>query len=90
MWILQTSAAGAEPLVFRLSAGTVKTIGRTSGADFVLDHALVSRGDEALEVHDLDSTNGTFVNGTRVTRAHVRHGDRLRLGRVELTVDHQG
>jgi len=40
-------------------------------------------------VVDLKSTNGTFVNDTRVGRAMVKQGDRLRVGRVELTVARQ-
>jgi len=46
-------------------------------------------GKEGLEVEDLSSTNGTFVNGRRVKKAHLGHGDRLRVGRVELTVERQ-
>jgi pSer/pThr/pTyr-binding forkhead associated (FHA) protein len=38
-------------------------------------------------VQDLDSTNGTFVNGKRIDRAHIGSGDRLRVGRIELTVE---
>ena len=37
-----------------------------------------------LEVRDLASTNGTFVNGTRVEIARLSSGDRLKIGRVEL------
>ena len=37
-----------------------------------------------LDVTDLGSTNGTFVNGTRVTTARLVPGDRLKVGRVEL------
>jgi pSer/pThr/pTyr-binding forkhead associated (FHA) protein len=44
-----------------------------------------ARGD--LSVEDLDSTNGTFVNDQRVSgRAALSPGDRLRVGRVELSV----
>jgi pSer/pThr/pTyr-binding forkhead associated (FHA) protein len=44
-----------------------------------------ARGD--LSVEDLDSTNGTFVNDQRVSgRAVLSPGDRLRVGRVELSV----
>jgi len=92
-WILQT-AEDTDPLTFRLSAGTIKTIGRAPRADFILDRALVSRihcrltaGDDTLSVEDLSSTNGMFVNDSRVTTAALRSGDRLRLGRVELTVE---
>jgi pSer/pThr/pTyr-binding forkhead associated (FHA) protein len=37
-------------------------------------------------VRDLDSTNGTFVNGKRVDEATLREGDRLGVGRVELVI----
>jgi len=37
-----------------------------------------------VEVVDLGSTNGTFVNGRKVTRCRLRHGDRLQLGGVVL------
>jgi pSer/pThr/pTyr-binding forkhead associated (FHA) protein len=88
MWMLR-----GDDATFRLRAGAVKTVGRAPRADFILDAALVSRihcritaSDEALEVVDLSSTNGVFVNGKRVVRAKVGRGDRLRVGRVEFTV----
>jgi pSer/pThr/pTyr-binding forkhead associated (FHA) protein len=37
-------------------------------------------------VADLESTNGTFVNGQRVTEASLKEGDTLGVGRVELVV----
>jgi len=37
-----------------------------------------------LEVRDLASTNGTYVNGARVETARLATGDRLKVGRVEL------
>ncbi len=89
MWILQSADA-----TFRLKSGAIKTVGRAPRADFILDVALVSRlhcrltaGDEKLEVVDLKSTNGTFVNDKRVEKAKLATGDRLRIGRVELTVE---
>jgi pSer/pThr/pTyr-binding forkhead associated (FHA) protein len=89
MWILQSSEK-----TFRLPAGAVKTVGRTARADFIVDAAMVSRvhcrltaTDDRVEVVDLRSTNGTFVNDKRVDKAHLSNGDRLRVGRVELTVE---
>jgi len=89
MWILQSPDA-----TFRLKSGAIKTVGRAPRADFILDVALVSRlhcrltaGDDQLEVVDLKSTNGTFVNDKRVAKAKLALGDRLRIGRVELTVE---
>jgi len=62
------------------------------GADFIVDAALVSRvhcrvtamPDGTLEVRDLQSTNGTFVNGDRIDNVVLSSGDRLQVGRVEL------
>ena len=80
-------------MAFRLAAGAIKTIGRAPRADFIVDAALVSRihcrleaERDVLNVIDLRSTNGTFVNDARVDRAALKPGDRLRVGRVELTI----
>jgi len=94
MWILQGSEPEGDSFVFRLPSGAIKTVGRAARADFILDAALVSRlhcrltaRDERVEVEDLESTNGTYVNDKRVARAQLATGDRLRIGRVEMTVE---
>jgi pSer/pThr/pTyr-binding forkhead associated (FHA) protein len=92
MWILRTVTDGLPEKTFRLLPGGVRTLGRATGADFIVDAALVSRvhcrftvlPDGALEVRDLESTNGTFVNGNRVDAARLAAGDRVQVGRVEL------
>jgi pSer/pThr/pTyr-binding forkhead associated (FHA) protein len=93
MWILEGTDLATARVTFRMPAGTVKTIGRSTGAEFVVDVALVSRlhcqltaTADGLLVKDLDSTNGTFVNGKRVQTAKLRDGDRLSVGRLELAV----
>jgi pSer/pThr/pTyr-binding forkhead associated (FHA) protein len=94
MWILHSADPEIGPITFRVFPGATKTVGRAPRADFILEAALVSRlhcrleaGDELLEVIDLESTNGTYVNDKRVERAKLKSGDRLRIGRVELTID---
>ncbi len=94
MWVLRTADTAELPFTFRILPGSIKTIGRATRADFVVDAALVSRlhcrltaGSAELEVVDLDSTNGTFVNGQRADQARLKQGDRLGVGRVELLVD---
>lgn len=92
MWILKTTSDGDAEQTFRIVPGVARTIGRAPGADFILDAALVSRvhcqllplPDGGLEVRDLESTNGTYVNGTRIERARLAPGDRVQVGRVEL------
>jgi len=94
MWVLKTADDAEAPFTFRILPGNIKTIGRAKRADFIVEAALVSRihcrlsaGATELEVIDLDSTNGTFVNGERIDRALLKIGDRLGVGRVELTIE---
>ena len=93
MWVLKTAEQAKAPFTFRIRPGKIKTIGRSAGAEFIVDAARVSRlhcqltaGATELQVLDLQSTNGTFVNGQRVTEAHLKAGDKLGVGRVELVV----
>ena len=94
MWMLKTADDAETPFSFRILPGNIKTIGRAPRADFIVDAALVSRvhcrltaGATELEVIDLESTNGTFVNGERTERATLKSGDRLGVGRVELVIE---
>jgi len=93
MWILRTVTEDLPEKTFRIMPGAVKTIGRAIGADFIVDAALVSRvhcrltalADGQLELRDLESTNGTYVNGVRVGQPlRLVSGDRVQVGRVEL------
>jgi pSer/pThr/pTyr-binding forkhead associated (FHA) protein len=95
MWVLKTTEGSETDVTFRLLPGSIKTIGRAIGADFIVDATMVSRvhcrltaGSEEIELEDLDSTNGTFVNGKRIdNRMLVRAGDRIGVGRVELEIN---
>jgi transcriptional regulator with GAF, ATPase, and Fis domain len=79
--------------------GTVNTIsdgplylGRDSANQVMIGDSAVSRKHCAIsqvtqgiyEVSDLDSHNGTFVNGIQVTRTPIQHGDRIRIGTSEF------
>ena len=95
MWTLQSVEPAEAGLTFRLLPGTLKTLGRAPRADFVVDAALVSRvhcrftldqGNQ-LELEDLGSTNGTFVNGKKVAKARLNDGDKLTIGRVKFVVN---
>lgn len=75
-------------------------IGRSSDLDLVLVEEMVSRKharlklvDGAVEIEDLGSTNGTFVNGERINHARLKEGDRILIGSnilkvVNLGADH--
>jgi pSer/pThr/pTyr-binding forkhead associated (FHA) protein len=69
------------------------TLGRSSENDLVLDaddfasvqHARIEPRRDGVWVEDLDSTNGTFVNGTKLTRPQkLTPGDVIRVGETDL------
>jgi pSer/pThr/pTyr-binding forkhead associated (FHA) protein len=92
MWVLKAVTEGVPEKTFRIMPGAIRTLGRAAGADFIVDAALVSRvhcrftatPDGGLEVRDLESTNGTFVNGERTEVARLAPGDKVQIGRVEV------
>ena len=48
-------------------------------------HVWVRRHSDGVEVTDLDSANGTYVNGTRVRApTRMQDSDMLRIGRIHL------
>jgi hypothetical protein len=74
--------------------GAVVQIGRAPGCDIVLDdrnvsrrHAEVRRRGPVVVLIDLDSTNGTIVNGRRVREHPLADGDRITLGNSRLTFE---
>lgn len=77
----------------RIEIGTVPVVlGRTEESDVVIDSALASRrharfdwDEDALWVEDLDSRNGTRLNGTPISRAEIQPGDHVLIGDAELT-----
>jgi pSer/pThr/pTyr-binding forkhead associated (FHA) protein len=95
MWTLQSVEPADIVLTFRLLPGSLKTMGRAPGADFVVDAALVSRVHcrftlnqiNELVLEDLGSTNGTFVNGQKVGKEQLSDGDKLTVGRVHFVVN---
>ncbi len=67
------------------------TIGRSAVNDLVLTdtsvsgtHAELVIGDSGVLIHDLDSTNGTFVSNTRVKSAWIEPGNDVKVGKTEF------
>ena len=69
------------------------TIGRSPDCDIFLDdvtvsrkHAVAARKRRALEIEDLGSLNGTFLNRKRIdSPAALADGDELQIGKYRLT-----
>ena len=67
------------------------TVGKLSGNDLQLDDNSVSRNHckfvrakNAYKIIDLGSTNGTYVNGKRITEKKLELGDNITIGRTIL------
>jgi len=62
---------------------------RLEGDDYVSSrHAVLEPRSDGLWVEDAGSTNGTFVNGARVTTPRLlRRGDVVRIGQTDMRVD---
>jgi hypothetical protein len=87
--------SGAEPgRTYDITASQKIRMGRQSGNDVIVPdeqvsrrHAEIEERNGALVVTDLGSSNGTFVNGTRITSQQpLRSGDTVQVGTTVLKV----
>jgi len=86
--------SGSEPGRIYEVAGRKVVVGRQSGNDVVVPDEQVSRKHAEIEersgvlvVTDLNSSNGTFVNGTRISSPQtLRAGDTVQVGTTVLRV----
>ncbi|HME87994.1 MAG TPA: FHA domain-containing protein [Chthoniobacterales bacterium] len=85
--ILTTEAQGK--VAYEFAERTI-TIGRAPDNMIVIDdrsvsnrHALLELSGETYRLKDLDSTNGTKINGVPITETLLRFEDRIRFGAVE-------
>jgi len=93
--VVQRSPSLEEGGEFPLNSAPV-TVGRGAQNDLVLSgdefasarHVRIEVRGDGVWVQDLDSTNGTYVNGSRVTGAQrLDAGDVLRVGETDLRVE---
>lgn len=76
--------------IFALEGDEVR-VGKLKGMDICLEETTVSRMHCRLvrlrkgwEIHDANSTNGTFVNGRRIRRKLLKPGDEITIGRARM------
>jgi len=90
-WLLEATDNWLEGQRFEVSNRA--TLGRDNSCDITIPGAHLSRkhaeffvtGDKLL-LKDLDSSNGSFVNGQRVNEAKLRHNDEIRLDQLNFRV----
>ena len=88
---VKTDGLNARLIDLKLGANRV---GRHPDNDFTIEHSTISSvhcemvlKDSGVTLRDLESTNGTFVNGERVREIELIAGQIVRLGDVELLVE---
>jgi hypothetical protein len=88
--LLDITCPGQNPLRIPLSAQAV-TIGRDRQCRVCLPlpsvsrrHARINLAGEEYRLLDLESTNGTFVNGVRISRCILRNNDQIRIGQARM------
>ena len=88
---VKTDGLNARLIDLKLGANRV---GRHPDNDFTIEHSTISSvhcemvlKDSGVTLRDLESTNGTFVNGERVREIDLAPGQVVRLGDVELLVE---
>jgi len=88
---VKTEGLNARLIDLKLGANRV---GRHPDNDFTIEHSTISSvhcemvlKDSGVTLRDLESTNGTFVNGQRVREMDLVPGQIVRLGDVELMVE---
>jgi hypothetical protein len=66
-------------------------VGKTTGCDLLLDdgytsghHAQFVMDGASVKLFDYGSTNGTFVNGERITTCTLSHGSMIKIGSTEM------
>ncbi|MGB5831454.1 MAG: FHA domain-containing protein [Thiohalocapsa sp.] len=69
------------------------TVGRDPGSDLIIDnigvsqnHARSFREGGSYWIEDLQSTNGTLVNGRKIDRSPLADGDRVRILKFSLVI----
>lgn len=95
--VLPEPAAGLEVLEGPFSGrrypveGNLVVIGRKEACDVFLPdesisrrHALISRVGHQFYIKDQASTNGTYINGSRVEQKELMPGDIIKVGRIPL------
>jgi RsiW-degrading membrane proteinase PrsW (M82 family) len=83
------STLGVERIAYILNESEV-SVGRTLNNSFVIQHPSVSKRhaklmavEDAYTLYDLESSNGTFVNGKRVKETKLADGCAVRFGRAQ-------
>ncbi len=92
MFQITVEIEGQDPVTHTFEKHSI-IIGRSTGTDIPIDapgvsryHARISLEEGHVLIHDLDSTNGTFVDDEKVTSTILKPGSAVGIGDAQLSV----
>ena len=96
--VLQVTTGPHTGRIIVVQQGMTFRIGRTSKADYAISedtflsgaHFCVEWAGDACVVRDLNSSNGTFLNGTRMSEGLLQNGDVITAGQSSFTIAYEG
>jgi len=97
---ISKNQTSAQPqLLMSLTFGNKNelSIGRDDRSDIKIDglqisnrHARLVRVNSGIVIEDLNSTNGVYVNGNRISRHAITPEDAVQIGSFQIRIDHAG
>jgi len=92
--LLEIASGSASGTRLTLTPGKPLRIGRNAKADHVFPddklmsslHFAIDCGEKSCRIVDLQSSNGTFLNGARVKEAALANGDEIRAGNTVFVI----
>jgi len=96
--VLQVTTGPHTGRIIVVQQGTIFRIGRTTKADYAISedtflsgaHFSIEWAGDACVVRDLNSSNGTFLNGTRMSEGLLQNGDVITAGQSSFTIAYEG
>ena len=91
--VLKIYTSGKK-LEHSIKLGSNIAVGRSSSSDLQIDDAKISSNHcrfqlktDRLEIYDLDSKNGTYLNGIRIENSEMFVGDEVKLGETIISIE---
>ncbi len=96
--VLQVTTGPHTGRIIVVQQGTIFRIGRTTKADYAISedtflsgaHFCIEWAGDSCVVRDLNSSNGTFLNGTRMSEGLLKTGDVITAGQSSFTIAYEG
>ena len=95
---LRITSEAENGKLFWLNLGQCSTFGRTERSDCSIpsdsslssEHFKVTCGADQCTIEDMQSRSGVWLNGKKISKANLHHGDHVKAGMTEFSIEIQG